>query len=122
VWSRNRINSNNEADYDLLLYVANWPQRRSYAWKQLLVARAIENQCYVAAVNRVGNDGNHVQHSGDSMVIDPLGQVLFHATDTEVIQTITINKRHLTDIREQFTFLKDADYFELNVKKKFKSH
>ena len=58
-------------EYDVLIYVANWPERRSLAWKTLLQARAIENQCYIIGVNRVGNDGNDVYHSGDSMVIDP---------------------------------------------------
>ena len=68
VWSRNRN------DYDLILLVANFPERRRYAWNSLLVARAIENQCYVAACNRVGTDGNGVNHSGDSQILDTLGQ------------------------------------------------
>ena len=64
-------------EYDVLIYVANWPERRSTAWKTLLQARAIENQCYVVGVNRVGNDGNNIHHSGDSMIIDPLGEILY---------------------------------------------
>ncbi len=66
-----------EAEYDILIYVANWPERRNHAWKTLLQARAIENQCYVVGVNRVGNDGNDIHHSGDSMIIDPMGEVLY---------------------------------------------
>lgn len=122
VWSRNRLMQNGEAEYDVLFYVANWPERRSHAWKQLLVARAIENQCYVVGVNRVGNDGNDIYHCGDSLVIDPLGQVLFHANDEEVVHTIEINRDNLLSVRQQFSFLADADDFELVAKHKFKSH
>ena len=64
-------------EYDLLIYVANWPQRRNHAWKTLLQARAIENQCYVVGVNRVGEDGNGIYYSGDSMIVDPLGEILY---------------------------------------------
>ena len=64
-------------EYDLIIYVANWPQKRNDAWKTLLAARAIENQCYVIGVNRVGNDGNDIYHSGDSVVINPLGDTLY---------------------------------------------
>ena len=70
VWSKNNL-SNGKFDYDVLIYVANWPEVRSHAYKSLLVARAIENQCYVIWVNRVGYDNNRIFHSGDSMVIDP---------------------------------------------------
>lgn len=108
VWSRNR------KDYDLLLYVANWPQRRSYAWKQLLIARAIENQSYVAAVNRVGNDGNQVAHSGDSGIIDPLGEVLFTQSHEPIIKTITLSHTHLTEVRDKFRFLDDGDEFDVD--------
>ena len=66
-------------EYDLIIYVANWPERRSHAWKTLLQARAIENQSYVIGVNRVGDDGNDIAHSGDCMIIDPLGEILYHA-------------------------------------------
>lgn len=121
-WSRNRLMQNGEALYDVLVYVANWPERRSYAWKQLLVARAIENQCYVVGVNRVGNDGNDIYHSGDSLVIDPLGQVLFHAADKEVVHTLSLDLNLLKSVRTQFSFLKDADDFETGAKQKFKSH
>jgi predicted amidohydrolase len=100
-------------EFDVLIYVANWPERRSLAWKTLLQARAIENQCYVIGVNRVGNDGNNIYHSGDSMVIDPLGEILYHKKDEEDIFTITLNKTHLQTIREKLPFLKDADDFQI---------
>ena len=100
-------------EYDLLIYVANWPERRSTAWKTLLQARAIENQCYVVGVNRVGKDGNDINHSGDSMVIDSLGEILYHKKDEEDIFTITLDKDHLQTIREKFPFWKDADEFQI---------
>jgi omega-amidase len=100
-------------EYDVLVYVANWPERRSIAWKTLLVARAIENQCYVIGVNRVGTDGNNIYHSGDSMVVDPLGEVLYYMKDEEDIFTITLDKNHLDTVREKFPFWKDADRFHI---------
>ena len=102
-----------EPEYDLIIYAANWPERRSHAWKTLLQARAIENQCYVVGVNRVGNDGNNISHSGDSMIIDPLGEVLYHKKDDEDIFTITLNRDHLQTIREKFPFCRDADNFTI---------
>jgi omega-amidase len=111
VWSRQSSTSSGEPEYDLIIYVANWPERRSIAWKTLLVARAIENQCYVVGVNRVGNDGNNIYHSGDSMVVDPLGEILYYKKDEENISTITLDKIHLQTIREKFPFWKDSDKF-----------
>ena len=127
VWARNRIlqtdSSTDEGasteiptngitpEYDILIYVANWPERRNHAWKTLLCARAIENQCYVIGVNRVGWDGNNINHSGNSLVIDPLGEVLYHMADDEDIFTITLEKEHLQDVRNKFPFWKDGDYF-----------
>ena len=103
-----------EVEYDVLIYVANWPERRSHAWKSLLCARAIENQCYVVGVNRVGNDGNNIYHSGNSMIIDPLGQVLYHNADDEDIFTITLEKEMLDEVRSKFPFLKDGDSFTIS--------
>ncbi len=100
-------------EYDVLIYVANWPERRSHAWKTLLCARAIENQCYVVGVNRVGTDANHVYYSGNSLIIDPLGQVLYHMADEEDVNTITIQKETLDDVRSKFPFWKDADQFKI---------
>lgn len=102
-----------EPEYDVLIYVANWPQRRNLAWKTLLQARAIENQCYVIGVNRVGNDGNDIYHSGDSMVIDPLGEILYHKADEEDVFTIALSKEHLQQVRERFQFWRDADEFQI---------
>ena len=98
-------------EYDVLIYVANWPQRRNHAWKTLLTARAIENQCYVIGVNRVGEDGNGVNHSGDSMVVDPLGEMLYHKEIDEEVFTITLQKEHLEEVRNKFPFLRDGDLF-----------
>ena len=100
-------------EYDVLLYVANWPQRRSHAWQTLLTARAIENQAYVIGVNRVGKDGNNIYHSGNSMVIDALGETLYHKADEEDVFTITLQKKSLEETRNKFPFLKDADSFNL---------
>ncbi|HVT84087.1 MAG TPA: amidohydrolase [Chitinophagaceae bacterium] len=111
VWSRQQIHE--EPEYDILIYVANWPERRSIAWKTLLVARAIENQCYVVGVNRVGNDGHSIYHSGDSMIVDPLGEILYHCKDDEDIFSITLDKTHLQNVREKFPFWKDADKFTI---------
>lgn len=115
VWSRQRQLplAEKEMEFDVLIYVANWPERRSHAWKTLLQARAIENQCYVVGVNRVGMDGNGIQHSGDSMIIDPLGETLYHKKDAEDISTILLQRDKLDEIRKKFPFWKDADHFTI---------
>jgi omega-amidase len=102
---------NKGVEYDLLIYVANWPEKRIHAWKTLLQARAIENQCYVVGVNRVGKDGNNIYHSGDSMVIDPLGEVLYTKSHEEDIYSIILDKTKLEDLRSKLPFLNDADDF-----------
>ena len=102
-----------DPEYDVLIYVANWPERRIHAWKTLLQARAIENQCFVAGVNRVGDDGNNIHYSGESMLVDPMGEVLYTKKDREDIFTITINKSQLQEVREKLPFLKDADNFKI---------
>ena len=115
VWTRQVIQSDPDQEpapeFDLLIYVANWPEVRSNAWKTLLHARAIENQCYVVGVNRVGSDIHDIKHSGDSMVIDPLGEVIYHKADDEHIQTIIIDKIKLNTVREKFPFWLDGDHF-----------
>ena len=111
VWARQQPGP--EPEYDLLIYVANWPERRVHAWKSLLVARAIENQCYVVGVNRTGKDGNGIAHSGESMVIDPSGEVLYTKKDAEDIFTITLERSSLNEVREKLPFLKDADDFRI---------
>lgn len=112
VWARQQ-NKSGGMEYDVLIYIANWPEKRSHAWKTLLCARAIENQCYVVGVNRVGTDGNSIYHSGNSLVIDPLGQVLYHMSDDEDVNTVTISKDYLNEVREKFPFWKDGDGFSL---------
>ena len=104
---------NVDAAYDLLLIVANWPERRALHWRTLIPARAVENQCYVLAVNRVGHDGNEVYHSGDSTCIDPNGNVVYYKRDEEDLYTFSINAEELALNRRAFPFLKDADKFEL---------
>ena len=115
VWARQQTPAHEKIapEYDVLVYVANWPERRSLAWKTLLTARAIENQCYVIGVNRVGEDGNGVYHSGNSMVVDPLGKILYHCADVEDCFTIKLDKNELVETREKFPFWKDGDYFSI---------
>jgi len=91
--------------------VANWPERRVHAWRTLLQARAIENQCYVAGVNRVGEDGHGIYHSGDSLVADPLGELLYHKSHDEDVHTISLSRKHLEETRTKLPFWKDADSF-----------
>ncbi|HAK12288.1 MAG TPA: amidohydrolase [Chitinophagaceae bacterium] len=112
VWARQQQHDGPE--YDVLLYVANWPERRNHAWKTLLQARAIENQCYVIGVNRVGRDGNDIYHSGDSMVVDAMGAVLYEKAHGEDVYTITLEKQPLEETRSKLPFLKDADNFTIH--------
>lgn len=113
VWARQSKGENPE--YDVLVYVANWPDRRMHAWKTLLCARAIENQCYVIGVNRVGNDGNNIYYSGQSLVVDPLGEVLYHRAGEEDVFTIRLERSVLEEARTKFPFLKDGDHFHLGA-------
>lgn len=115
VFSRNRYNVEVEGgmDYDLLLYVANWPSARAYPWKTLLRARAIENLCFVAGLNRVGTDGNGLHYSGDSAVLDFLGHPLTEAADEEVVSTMLLQAAPLLAHREKFPAMLDADAFSL---------
>ncbi|OFY82333.1 MAG: amidohydrolase [Bacteroidetes bacterium RIFCSPLOWO2_12_FULL_35_15] len=100
--------------YDLLIYVANWPARRSFPWKTLLLARAIENQCYVIGENRVGTDGNGIDYSGDSVVIDFKGEILSKTPPhEEFTETISLSYSGLEEFRKQFPVLDDADSFEI---------
>jgi predicted amidohydrolase len=108
VWARNV-----GGEYDVLLYVANWPQQRSVAWKTLLQARAIENQCYVAGVNRVGFDAKGNQYSGDSSLFGPMGDQIWQCTGSEEVHTATLDKDHLQQVRTSLPFLKDGDRFLL---------
>lgn len=108
VWARNK-----GTEYDVLLYVANWPQQRSMAWKTLLQARAIENMSYVVGVNRVGSDPKGNSYSGDSSAFGPLGETLWQQTGSAVTHTVTLDKEVLDKARSSFPFLNDADQFIL---------
>ena len=112
VWSRNRTLGEG-CEYDLALYVANWPSPRRYAWQTLLRARAIENLAYVIGVNRVGTDGNGFVYSGDSAVLDPLGMPLVELGAQPQVVTLTLSAPVLRQHRERFPAYRDADRFEL---------
>lgn len=112
VWSRNTYTDGKPA-YDLLIYVANWPERRSAHWKLLLQARAVENQAFVAGVNRVGTDGNDILYSGDSAVIDPLGRHIAQGAWEENVLFAELDPAVIQNYREQFPAWKDADRFEI---------
>ncbi len=109
VWSRSR------GDYDLLLYVANWPQRRALAWSTLLRARAIENQGYVVGVNRIGKDGNGTIYAGDSVAVDFLGQPLSSEGGGDRVETAVLDLESLRAYRDSFPVHLDADRFELGL-------
>ena len=104
----------NRGDYDAMLYVANWPEARRYPWSQLLIARAIENQVYVAGVNRVGMDGKGMHYTGDSVVIDPRGAMIANVeASQEGVATIGLDRASLEDFREKFPVAMEADGFDL---------
>ena len=115
VYSRNRFDVERAGtlDYDLLLYVANWPSARAHAWKTLLPARAVENLCYVAGLNRVGMDGNGLHYSGGSAVLDFLGQPLVMSEDEEGILAATLSLAELQAYRTRFPAMLDADAFSM---------
>jgi omega-amidase len=115
VWCRNQwrmIDGMLVPDYDVLLFVANWPERRSHAWKTLLMARAMENLSYVVGVNRIGNDGNFVFHSGDSAIIDfkgePVKSAIFASED---IISARLSHQLISEFRQSFPAGLDADVF-----------
>lgn len=107
VWSRNVHH------YDLLINIANWPAARSKVWKTLLKARAIENQCFVAAVNRIGIDDNGISYSGKSMVINFKGQTIVNAKKRNGIIMEQIDRNELNSFKQKFNTLKDADQFDI---------
>ena len=116
VFSRNRFNQDveNRFDYDLLLYVANWPAARRHAWSSLLPARAIENLAYVAGVNRVGTDGNSIDYAGDSVLLDFLGQPIAGGdVNDEATMHGTLSAEALAAFRARFPAYLDADKFEI---------
>lgn len=108
VWLRNQ----NE-EYDILLIIASWPDIRSAHWNALIPARAIENQSYVIAANRVGHDGKEVYHSGHSQCIDPMGKTVYYKPEDEDLYTFSISYEDLSKTRKNFPFLRDADNFKI---------
>ena len=115
VWSKNTYR-NDSYEYDLLIYIANWPKSRNHVWKTLLKARAIENLCYVAGVNRIGKDGRMTSHSGDSAIIDFFGNVAIETPPSEEnISTLTIQFDKLSTFRNSFAVGLDWDDFTINV-------
>jgi omega-amidase len=112
VWSRRT----QKEDYDLLVYVANWPDRRIRAWEALLPARAIENQSFVAGLNRMGDDGNGIPHSGRSAVYDCMGATLWQGpAGEEATKTVTLPVDELVKCRRAFPFDRDADQFNIQI-------
>jgi omega-amidase len=94
--------------------VANWPEVRSYPWKQLLIARAIENQAYVVGVNRIGQDGNAITHSGDSCILNPRGEIISKTKAHEdVSETLNLSFSYLEEFRKVFPVMLDGDEFEV---------
>ncbi len=109
VWSRNTNN------FDVLIYIANWPNTRINAWDTLLKARAIENLCYVVGLNRVGVDKNKLLYNGHSAVIDALGETILKIEERlEGIESIIIFKKHIQETRNRLRFLNDKDNFKIN--------
>lgn len=114
VWSRNRLMpETKELEYDLLIYLANWPSSRITVWDTLLKARALENQAYVAGVNRVGNDGEGISYNGHSQLIDYKGTVVMNLGEKVDTRIIEIDKQPLLDFRQKFPAYLDADSFEV---------
>jgi omega-amidase len=108
VWSRNVANQ-----YDLLIYVANWPKARAHVWSNLLIARALENQSYVVGLNRVGEDGMGLAYSGDTAIINYKGQTMVSETEKESILYAELSLSELNDFRTKFPAYLDADEFEI---------
>lgn len=111
IWTSNRLMKEKTFEYDMLIFVANWPAKRVMHWKQLLIARAIENQSFVVGVNRVGKDDNLIEYNGNSMIIDPQGNIVFEADDKEIIKTINVNIHEMYSWRETFKVSQDWDNF-----------
>ena len=109
VWSRNKNN------YDIAVYSSNWPKERNYYWKTLLLARAIENQCYIVGVNRTGRDGNGYEFSGDSAVISPYGKYILNAKSKSGLFTAELDLESLDKFRKKFPVWKDADKYKISL-------
>ena len=103
----------NVEDYDVLIYVSNWPKIRIQAWDILLKARSVENMCYTIGVNRVGLDNNNLEYNGHSQVVDFIGNYMLEPQETEDVFIVELNKEILLETRKKFGFLNDKDSFEL---------
>lgn len=117
VFSRNIFDEKSmEWAYDLAVYTANWPEARRYMWSNLLIGRAIENQAYVIGVNRIGEDGNGVAHSGDSSILSYIGEPIQQSFPNEdIVLYANLDKKKMLDFRLKFPFGKDADSFIINI-------
>jgi predicted amidohydrolase len=114
VWSKNRLNNQNQYNYDLLIYLANWPAVRSYPWRQLLIARAIENLSYVVGLNRVGHDNSGIFYDGNSMVVDPKGKIIEDSPEgKEWAITAELSYKDLVEFRQKFNVGLDWDEFAI---------
>ncbi len=114
VWSKNRHDSEKGFDYDCMINVANWPDKRSHVWRILLMARALENQAYVIGINRIGTDGNNIGYSGDSAVISPKGENLSNiAPNKEQVETVVLSRCELDSFRDNFKVWADWDRFKI---------
>ena len=109
VWSRSK------SEIDIIVYIANFPEKRRFAWRQLLIARAIENQCFVIGLNRVGWDGKQHFYCGDSLLVNPDGEMVLDMADDEKTKMISIDDAELEKIRHQLPFHLDADRFEIKL-------
>jgi omega-amidase len=108
VWSKNHW-VDDRAEYDVLIYSANWPEPRVHVWKKLLLARAIENQCFAVGVNRIGQDENNIRYTGNSVFVDPYGIELADMGNAPGLKTMTFSKELLEDFRAKFPVLKDGE-------------
>lgn len=100
--------NNGKEKYDLLIYSANWPAPRINQWKSLLIARAIENQCYVIGVNRVGKDANEWEYPGQSLIVNYKGEILVDLDDREQVKSLVLEMDEMVEYREKYPFLMDA--------------
>ncbi|MFK5856399.1 MAG: nitrilase-related carbon-nitrogen hydrolase, partial [Bacteroidota bacterium] len=116
VWSKNLYDKDDGFEYDIAIYVANWPAVRSYPWKTLLLARSMENQAFIIGLNRVGVDGPGNKYSGDSMIIDAKGKILAQGVEGKNdALSVTLSHQEITDFRKKFNVGNDWDNFVIET-------
>lgn len=116
VWNRNRYDKAAEYfDFDLLIFVANWPAPRTSVWDTLLKARALENQCYTIGVNRIGSDGEGISYNGNSVAYDYKGQAINDISKEPSIETVELNMEEMKSFRKKFPVYLDWDRFDVNI-------